>query len=142
MEDSASSSEKGRLACWRTDLCDPVKDRTSDGIAIFYHGNWNYDGSVCPEYRSRKCTKNPSRFQGVYDSWYRLLSGSSNIYHDSRKIHDLSVCLRGCGYYHEFCGYLSEMYRIFLYSACNCEYLQKWNPGTRIRTAANDGRCC
>ena len=50
VEDSASSSEKGRLACWRTDLCDPVKDRTSNGIAIFYHGNWNYDGSVCPEY--------------------------------------------------------------------------------------------
>ena len=50
VEDSASSFEKGRLVCWRTDLCDPVKDRTSDGIAIFYHGNWNYDGSVCPEY--------------------------------------------------------------------------------------------
>ena len=93
-------------------------------------------------YRSRKCTKNPSRFQGVYDFWYRLLSGSSNIYHDSRKIHDLSVCLRGCGYYHEFCGYLSEMYWTFLHSACNCEYLQKWNSGTRLRTAADDGRCC
>ena len=47
-----------------------------------------------------------------------------------------------CGYYHEFCGYLSEMYRTFLHSACNCEYLQKWNPGTRLRTAADDGRCC
>ena len=50
VEDSASSSEKGRLACWRADLRDSVKDRTSNGIAIFYHGNWNYDGSVCPEY--------------------------------------------------------------------------------------------
>ena len=103
----------------------------------------NHDGNLrSAEYRSRKCTENPSGIQGVYDSWYRLLSGSSNIYHDSRKIHDLSVCLRGCGYYHEFCGYLSEMYRTFLHSACNCEYLQKWNPGTRLRTAADDGRCC
>ena len=94
------------------------------------------------EYRSRKCTEDPSGVQGLHNSWHRLRSCSSNIYHDSRKIHDLSVCLRGCGYYHEFCGYLSEMYRTFLHSACNCEYLQKWNPGTRIRTAADDGRCC
>ena len=29
------------------------------------------------------------------------------------------------------------MYRTFLHSACNCEYLQKWNSGTRLRTAAD-----
>ena len=92
-----------------------------------------------PEYGGGQCAAYPAGIQSMHGHRNCLCSRVCSTCYDSREIHDISVCIRGCGSDHGFREHISVVRRYILYPPCGRQYLQERNPGSGIRPASYDG---